>query len=269
MIVTLELAATGRVLTKNVAAVCPLTTVTDTGTLAGPDPTERRTLTPALGAGPVRVTFPVVLTPPTTVCGATVTLRSAAGSTLTATLCEDVPIDPVIVEVTWLATGNDLMIKVADVFFAGIVTETPTVAAEGRLLTNLTTTPPVGAGPVIVTVPVEIVPPGMLEGFAEIDAKMAGSIPSVVDCVSFPKVAVTVTEWPVVTETVGTENVMEDNPAGTLTQAGTLAYVELLIERLTRIPPDGAGPFRVTVPVAVVPPATELGEKLMPISAVG
>jgi len=33
----------------------------------------------------------------------------------------------------------------------------------------------------------------------------------------------------------------------------------LLLERVTAMPPDGAGPFRVTVPVELVPPVTVLG----------
>jgi hypothetical protein len=35
------------------------------------------------------------------------------------------------------------------------------------------------------------------------------------------------------------------------------------------MPPDGAGPLRVTVPVATVPPATAFGVKLTPTNAVG
>ena len=35
--------------------------------------------------------------------------------------------------------------------------------------------------------------------------------------------------------------------------------VALLLERVTATPLLGAGPFKVTVPVALLPPATELG----------
>ena len=44
-------------------------------------------------------------------------------------------------------------------------------------------------------------------------------------------------------------------PAGTVTNAGTRAWV-MLLERATTVPPLGAGPLSVTVKVAVVPPRT-------------
>jgi hypothetical protein len=47
-------------------------------------------------------------------------------------------------------------------------------------------------------------------------------------------------------------------PAGTVTVLGTLARLELL-RSCTTTPPAGAGPLRVTVPVAVLPPQTEVG----------
>ena len=47
-------------------------------------------------------------------------------------------------------------------------------------------------------------------------------------------------------------------PAGTVTVLDTLARLELL-RNCTTTPPAGAGPLRVTVPVAVLPPQTEVG----------
>src|SRR5712691_11787021 len=46
-------------------------------------------------------------------------------------------------------------------------------------------------------------------------------------------------------------------PAGTVTLAETVAAAVLLLERVTRAPPLGAGPFSVTVPLGEdVPPVT-------------
>ena len=47
-------------------------------------------------------------------------------------------------------------------------------------------------------------------------------------------------------------------PAGTVTVAGTLAAVELLL-KVTATPPLGAGPLSVTVPCAEKPPTTLSG----------
>ena len=47
-------------------------------------------------------------------------------------------------------------------------------------------------------------------------------------------------------------------PAGTVTFAGTLTAVELLL-KVTATPPLGAGPLSVTVPCAEKPPTTLAG----------
>ena len=48
-------------------------------------------------------------------------------------------------------------------------------------------------------------------------------------------------------------------PAGTSTLEGTVATILLLLDSDTDVPPDGAGPLRLTVPVEVVPSLTEVG----------
>ena len=62
-----------------------------------------------------------------------------------------------------------------------------------------------------------------------------------------------------VTTRVVTVKVADVIPAATVTELGTVAIEVLLLERLTEIPFDGAGPFRVTVPVEGVPPLTVEG----------
>jgi hypothetical protein len=48
-------------------------------------------------------------------------------------------------------------------------------------------------------------------------------------------------------------------PAAMVTLAGTCAAVMLLLCKVTVAPPMGAAPFRVTVPVELFPPTTEVG----------
>ena len=57
-------------------------------------------------------------------------------------------------------TALVVTVKVAVVALPATVTLAGTCAAEGLLLDNVTTAPPVGAGPVKVTVPIEVAPPG-------------------------------------------------------------------------------------------------------------
>ena len=55
--------------------------------------------------------------------------------------------------------------------------------------------------------------------------------------------------------------------ATTVTLAGNVATVVLLLVGLTTAPPAGAGPLSVTVPVDEFPPTTELGFRLTELGA--
>jgi hypothetical protein len=57
---------------------------------------------------------------------------------------------------------------------------------------------------------------------------------------------------------VATAKVMVVAPAGTVTEAGTLAPGPA--DKLTAAPPVGAARDKVTMPVEELPPTTELGE---------
>lgn len=62
--------------------------------------------------------------------------------------------------------------------------------------------------------------------------------------------------------TVVTAKVVDVEPAGTVTEAGTVT-VDKFEVRVTTAPPAGAGPVKVTVPVEFAPPATLVGDTLI------
>jgi hypothetical protein len=64
-------------------------------------------------------------------------------------------------------TGWEFTVKIAVVAAAGTVTlpGAGMLAADGLLLDSVTVAPPVDAGPLSVTVPVELLPPSTLAGF--------------------------------------------------------------------------------------------------------
>ena len=81
--------------------------------------------------------------------------------------------------------------------------------------------------------------------------------------VTVPAFAVIVAVVLELTAVVDTAKVAVVAPAVTVTLAGTAA-LELFEERVTAVPPDGAAPVKVTVPVALFPPKTELGATEIP-----
>ena len=75
-------AVTALVFTENVALVDPAATVTLDGTVAEVLLLERLTVTPPLGAAPLRVTVPVEADPPVTLLGLSVIAESTGDAGL-------------------------------------------------------------------------------------------------------------------------------------------------------------------------------------------
>jgi hypothetical protein len=68
-----------------------------------------------------------------------------------------------------------------------------------------------------------------------------------------------VTRLVLCTGLVATEKLTLDVPACTVTLAGTVAKLVLLLESVTDAPPSGATPSSVTTPVDAAPPVTDVG----------
>lgn len=151
-----------------------------------------------------------------------------------------------------------VIVKVALWAPAGTVTVEGTVAL---LLpeVRVTTTPPARAGPVNVTVPVLVRPPFTLEGFNLSVESAAARTVRVALLVTVPYVAEMLEVVEAATTAVVIGNAAVDDPAGMVTFCGTVAAAVLLLARDRTMPPLGAGPSSVTVPVELLPPVTAVG----------
>ena len=113
-----------------------------------------------------------------------------------------------------------------------------------------------------VNEPVESDPPVTVLGFKVSEVNEATETVSAVVRV-FPCTPVRVTEVETATPLVVIVNVVLVLPAGIVTLDGSFAAAVLLLCSVTVAPPVGAAPFNVTVPVALLPPTTELGLRLI------
>ena len=107
-----------------------------------------------LGAGPLKVIVPVEVSPPPIDVGLNKKPLGAGGCTVSVVVCETPPLDAVMVTPVEVATADGLVtVNVAVVLPAGTITfdGTPTMAG---LALKVTLSPPAGAAPVSVTVPV-------------------------------------------------------------------------------------------------------------------
>ena len=147
----------------------------------------------------------------------------------------------------------------------GIVTETGTCATMKLLLLRVTVAPPEGAFPFKVTVPVEDWPPFPLFGDNVRVVRAALVRVRVAVLLTPAKLAVTVIVVVEDTPEVVIVNVAVLLPDVTVTLVGVVAE-ELLSDNVTTVPPEGAGPLIVTVPVDELPPTTEVGFRVTELS---
>lgn len=183
------------------------------------------------------------------------------------------PREAVTVEVIRLVTLRCVTVKFADRRPPGMVTDAGTEAARVFELVRNTLRPPEGATLVIVTVPttrVEADPrtePGAMTMFLRPGAWMV----RLAVLKDEPIAALIVAVVTVFTAVVLIVNVAPVLPTPTVTVAGGLAAVaEEVILTLTPLPLELPGvAFSVTVPVLLVPPATEVGETVRSVTRNG
>jgi hypothetical protein len=214
---------------------------------------------PPAGAAVLRVTVPVEDLPPLTVVGFRVSATITGGVTVRFALWTEVPSVAVMVEIACAVTTFVLTVNVALVCPAGIVTEAGTDTTGLALLVSAITAPPVPAGPLSVTVPVDVLPPATVVGLTLTETRASAVMVSVALVELDPTLAIIVAGVDFDTADVVIVNCAVVEPDATVTFAGGEALV-LLEDSLTTVPPDGAASLSVTVPVADAPPATVLGE---------
>ena len=210
------------------------------------------------------MTVPVALVPPVTVDGLRVRLETVPEGT-TVKLLMTIVRSVVAVTVTGveLATDPAVTVNVWVLEPAGTVTFACTGNAVELLLERVTESPPMGAFPLSVTVPVDICPEATIEGLKDTIVTTGGlTIRSAISVLPPASIAVILESLLKITGNVVTLNVALLEPAATFTFAWTVATAVLLLIRLTVTPPAGAGPVRLTVPCEVMPPATGLGFRL-------
>src|SRR5579859_5840541 len=108
-------------------------------------------------------------------------------------------------------------------------------------------------------VPVEGAPPAAVFGSVETESSSDGMTVSVVDWLTPPYVAVSVTGVLEFTGSVVTLKVAEPLPAGTVTDGLTVAAAVSLLASVTAAPPGGANPVSVIVPFEETPLVTLVG----------
>lgn len=222
-------------------------------------------MSPPAGAIPVSVTVPVVTCPETTLVGLKASMEITAGFTVSDAGME-VPLGSVAVTLTvaLAITARVVALKVPLLALLAMLKLPGTVTAAVLLLISVTVSPAGGAGPLRTTVPTDGVPPVTVFGLKLNDMITGGFTVSVPPMLLAPSVAVTVEIFCVGTPTVVAVNVCEEFPAAMATPPGTVTDGSELF-KLTVIPPGGAAPLIVTVPVELVPPVTVAGLKLTPV----
>lgn len=258
--VALEVLDTLLVVTVKVTLEAPAGIVTVKGTCAMELLLHTNAVPPPDGAVPFRLNVPVEEFPPLTDVGFSVTDASVAAFTVNvlllvvplnvAEMLDDVDDDCPLV----------LIVKVVVRAPPGTVTVAGTVAAEVLLLESVTTRPADGATDPRVTVPVELFPPTTVLGLIVSDDR-TGGLTVRVAVLATPNVAVMVTLVVFATPLLVTVKDAVVAPARTVTLAGTCAAAVLPLLSVTTDPPVGAAAFRVTVPVELLPPVTEVGLK--------
>ena len=213
----------------NDADVAPESTVTLGGGCPVPGSLDASATTiPPAGATLSRVTVAYTVVGPMTLYALSDSAERTGAAIVRLALCDPVPAAAVIEAVVSCETGDVLTVKSAETAPAGAVTLAGTDAAEA-LLESAMTSPPAGAGPLNVMVPVDDEPPFTPAGA---NARPIGTGATTVRPArsdALPLVAAKKTAVSCPTGEVAMSKVAEALPAATVTLDGTDAAELLLL----------------------------------------
>ena len=256
---------TALVAIAKVALVAPCATDTLAGTVAAVLLSDSATVNPPAGAADVSVTVPCEEAPPVTLVGLTETAESAAGAAdgvTVRTAVRETPLAEAVIVVVWVV--GTARVEIGKVpLLRWRVTVAGTVAAAVFELESETTRPPAGGPDERKMVPVTGFPPSTVDGERPRDVGVGGGGGGVTVKIALrvapPKVPVMDPDVDAVTDTVLTVKVPLVAPAATVTLAGTVAALGMLLDSVTTAPPGGAAAVNVAVPVEALPPTTLVG----------
>jgi hypothetical protein len=190
---------------------------------------------------------------------------------LAAIFCPAVLVAVMVTTVDFV-TVNVLMLNIAHVALAGIVTDVSGAATFELELVRVSVRGVVDAAPARVILPKAFSPPGTVLGTITIVPITTGETVRVALHVAVPTVAVMLTEVVLVTAVVLIVNQALAQPAGTVTwvmgfpNASAKVTPVLVLVKPTTVPPVGAAELSVTNPVEALPPVTLGGESTTPAS---
>ena len=221
-------------LAEKVALVEPAGTVTEAGTVRAALLLLNDTTCPPVGAALVWLTVQVLNAPEFTVEGKQASEDKTAGATRVRLAVPDPPFRMAVSRaVASLETAATVAVKLALVAVAATVTDAGTATLE-LLLARAMAAPPEGAAADRETVHVADAAPVIVVGVHDkaLNCGAGGWTVTVVVTLSLP-VAVIVTGWLAVTEpAVALKEALVD-PAGTVTETGTLRAALLLLNDTT------------------------------------
>jgi hypothetical protein len=244
---------------EKLAVVAPAAMLTEAGAVSNGLLDVSATVRPPVGAEPLKVTVHALLAPDVSEVGAQTSEVTVTRGARVMEAVFELPFNAAVMTAVWaLVTVPAVAVKEAVVAAAATVTLAGTVRLA-LLLVKATGEPPVGAGPLKVTVQALVPGPVNEAGLQVRLLTVTDAISEIVELADEPlAVAVNVPVQVLVMVPAVAEKLAVVAPAAMLTEAGAVSN-GLLDESATVRPPVGAGALAVTVQALLASDVNEVG----------